>query len=690
MTMRTFKKTRGTTLIELLIAATLTGFILAGVYLVWAAMAKSWMTERVKTSLNSDLQIMVTRMKKEMRVSSGNKVFYYPSSSPYTALSFPIAIDDDGDNLLELDADDNIIWDRTIVYHLFVNGEAEELRKTVFSPRDNSLSAAQRQEQLDSVANTGDGSGTYNAGNAATSVISNKVKSFEIIPTLVTFDGYNSVLVRTGFVSFGSVVLSPGIHTFRFEVTGKSGGASDYKFGIDSLVLSPSGGTREGEELLPSTDSSGDFEQNEDLSSYGSWSGFAHMLYNSNETEDYIEFDVYHDEWIETNFDHADALNDGTAVLFDDSLSVPEIILQLDGMNETWTGDIPTGGVTTGYNINPPDLPSMMGMTLRTIVTADAIESKGERCRVLFQAHPSTGPLTIDLAYVEERISGQNGDSSTKQQLYFSNASLSIGSDHDYETGTIGSGPTSVTIPAGQEVYSNWVDFPVDSEKDYLISFYISNVGNQHYPSYFPATPTTLVNSYYRNGDFANTSTWSTSGTDFAHIVATAAIQVTHPATGIWTSQIYDTKIDDPDYGQDFWDDNTSAATDIHIFARSSDDPEMEDDPTWKEFNSSPGNIPGSFVGRYIQFKAELYSNAPYYETPQLKRNSIRWEGEETLIDIGGYFTQNGNYGIIKLLVDGQELSKSVELQIELSETYMDKEQESFISAEIQPRNVSQ
>lgn len=681
---------RGYTLIEVMIAASLTGVILAGVYLMWATLAKSWMTERVKTSLNEELQVDITRMKKEMRLSSGNEVFYYPvGSGPYSAVSFPIPVDENGDNLIETDADGNIIWDRTIIYHIFNNGGVLELRRTVFSPRDNTLTAAEVQEQLETVVADGNGTGAEGGENASTGVLFSNLETFEIIPSLVTIDGYNDILVRTDYISFGSVVLTPGEHTLRFEVTGKNDASTDYHFAIDALVLTPSGGKREAEEMLPPDTSSGETAENVDLSAVGSWSGYAHMLFHANGVEDYVEFTVYNDEWIETNFDHADAVRDGTLVMFDADIDPPEIVLYLDGMKETWTADTPTGGVSAAYSANPPTLPELRDMTFRTIVTKESLASKGARTRVLFRAHPSLNNLEITSAYIEERSSGQDGVSATKQQLFFSNTPVVIGTEQDLESGGIGAGPVSITISAGKEVYSNWVDLAVDTQKDYLVSFHIADADNMYSASYYPG-PAGSVNSYYRSGDFAGASAWSSTGTNFAHIVASVTIQVTHPATAYWTSQIYDTKIANPDYGDLTWTSVNPTNTEAKIWARSSDDAEMADDPAWQLFTSSPANIPETFTGRYIQFKAELTTQDPYYTTPLLQRVSIRWPGQETLVDIGGYFSKDTDYGIFKLTVDGQELSKSVEVRIRATEDYLGRPITSFISSEIEPRNTPQ
>jgi len=174
---------RGTSLLELLIAASLTGIILSSVYVLWATMAKTWMSEGIKVELNQNLQLAISQIKKEMRLSSGSDIFFYPQGSlPYTAVSLPLAVDDDNDKFLELDASDNIIWDKTVVYHTFDLGGVIELRKTLFQPRDVNLDSTERVEQLSYVVSNGDGSGTHNGSNASTKVLFSNLDNFDITP----------------------------------------------------------------------------------------------------------------------------------------------------------------------------------------------------------------------------------------------------------------------------------------------------------------------------------------------------------------------------------------------------------------------------------------------------------------------------------------------------------------------------
>lgn len=681
----------GTTLMEMMIAASLTGIMLAGVYLLWANMAKTWITEGVKIGLNQDMQVAISQIKKEIRLSSGSDIFYYPSGSPpYTAVSLPLAVDDDNDNLIELDANDNIIWDKTVIYHTYTVSGVKQLRKTIFDPRDTGLTAAERGEQLSYVVSNGEGSGTHNGINAATKVLFDNLETFEIDPAVVTYDSYSIVLDRTDFVQFGSVLLDSGSHILRFEVTDKNAVSSDYHFAIDTVTLTPSGGIREAEELLPPYGSSGQVASNVDLSAVGSWSGHAHLLYEAVNVGDYVELEIYNDEWIETNFDDSLAEHDGTSFEFDDSLATPEVVLRLEGMTETWEAEFPTqGGMSTPYNESPPDLPSLSGVTMRTIVTSDSIQTKGERSRVLFRAHPTTNNFEIVSAYIEERTTGQNGDSGTKQQIYFSNTPVTIGTTQTMEDGAIGFGAANIVLPAGFEVYSNWIDMPIDPDKDYLVSYYISSTAGNASPSYFPG-PEGVTNSYYQSGDQANNSTWGTSGTAFRHIVGMVDIQVTHPATGVWDGQIYDTKLDDPEYEFIAWTADEPALTDITFYFRSSDDEEFLDDPPWQTFTGSPGVISATSRGRYIQVRAQLTAQAPYFVTPKVKRFNVRWPGAQTVIDIGGYFSRNSDQGIIKLTVDGQELSKSLTVNLKAAQEYLQREFTSTVSSEIEPRNTPQ
>ena len=229
----------GFTLLELMAAITLLVMAMGMVLTGYMFSLKNINQSDVQNELDMEVQLAMERLKKDLRLSSLDAMFYYPSGAgPYEAICFPLAEDSDGDGIMEEDADGNIIWDKTVIYHIRPT-TPNQLVTTTFEPRDNSLSAAQRQAQLESVVKYGHGSSTYNSQNASSKVIFENLLDCEINPKEGRFDGYSPVLTRTSS-SLGYILLDPGEHKFTIKVIDKNSSSSGYAVGIDQLFVSPS------------------------------------------------------------------------------------------------------------------------------------------------------------------------------------------------------------------------------------------------------------------------------------------------------------------------------------------------------------------------------------------------------------------------------------------------------------------
>jgi len=102
-------------------------------------------------NLDTDVQIAMERLKGDLRLSAVDKMSFYPEGvGPYTAISFPLAHPLPGELQVPTNGQGFIIWDQTVIYHV-KTGTPYQLRMTVFDPRDNDLTAVERQDQLDSV-----------------------------------------------------------------------------------------------------------------------------------------------------------------------------------------------------------------------------------------------------------------------------------------------------------------------------------------------------------------------------------------------------------------------------------------------------------------------------------------------------------------------------------------------------------
>ena len=183
-------------------------------------------------------------IKSDLRLSSLTYMSYYPAGSDtYTAISMPVA-ERDANGFFTLDANGEIDWDTTVIYHVYTDvGGNNTLRRTVFNPRDNTMTDAQRYAQLSNVVTAGTGGG----GSTTDTDFLENLNSFVIDPRAAIIDFYydSNDPVRTGKVTFGRATLDASDHTIRFEVVGKNSLSAGYDIGIDNIMIEPSGSIRE-------------------------------------------------------------------------------------------------------------------------------------------------------------------------------------------------------------------------------------------------------------------------------------------------------------------------------------------------------------------------------------------------------------------------------------------------------------
>ncbi|NQU95410.1 MAG: prepilin-type N-terminal cleavage/methylation domain-containing protein [Candidatus Omnitrophica bacterium] len=708
----------GVTLIELMMSVLL-GTILLGIVLgAWYFTYRNWALDRIRTKNRVELQIAVERIKSELRLSSTTYLSLHPAGeTEYTAISFPMA-DSDANGFFSLDGDGHIDWDKSVIYHVYDNSSTgfTELRKTEFTSNHDVLVVdAQRETQLANAVANGDGSSGPNSANATTETIVEKLTSFIINPQAQEFDGYSPTAKKSDNVTFGSVRLTSGNHDFRFEVTGKNTNNTDpsgYKFGIDTLSISPSGCKQEMEVYTPQA-SSGDTSAK--IGPNLLWSGNNFQRYSADAVGDYATFRLYYDSWLESNFDNS--VRENTILTGDDlSVQLPDLD---SGEEVTWTADVEAGSVN-GDAVKADFPLTLAGITIRNVISSVNIDSGGNAFRVQFDSH-STSPLTIDAAYIDERDSGENcvnppvttTPGETRIQLYFTDALDNI--------------LPGITIPAGESAYSNWAIFPIDSSKNYFVTFSVSGAS---FASHWAGTEPTETNSYLMGGDYAAQAVWSDVThylvheslppfaderyTSSANIYAQASLEV-WSQSGSVTTQIYDTKIANPVYRPM----NYSSFGSVSVYGRSSDDSLMSGASAW-----TAGSVTGT--GRYAQAKADL-SVIPYWtcidhsaainvpdssyknsgmitcsgagcgkfliptqgvNAPWVDNILVTWPGETTMCDISGYFAQDSDYGIIKLLVDGNELIKGMEFNVTVYEDFQGAVYTTSQQTEVEPRNT--
>ena len=677
---------RGYTLIEVLLSVVILSAVFTMAILGWLYVIRGERMNNVQNELDIDVRGAMERLKSELRLSCLEHICYYPEGlGPYTGISFPMARDDDGNGLIELDGTGKVIWDKTMVYHVW-SSSPNQLRLTVFDPRDNSLTDAQRQEQLNSVVVNGNGNSTYNGEHSETIPVFQNLFDWSIQAKGASFDAYNPALDRELNVNFGSIVLSSGTHAFRFRTVGKNSSSSGFKIGLDSLVVSPCGAGREAEAQTISAQSGATPEA--EYRSEGSWGGNYQLTFPATSTGQYVTLSMANDCWEETNFRDTGAMCSNTMVVFDMALSPKDFVVKMPGQTNTWQANLQTLNETDITTVGS----NLQGCAVRIPIRGGMQPDGGA---ILF-----SGPVY----YICLRASSYRALKIMGAYLQESADSSSYGMD---VTGPIIALVPSSSFPYTIPAYANAIftcDPPItiQKEKTYFITFLVADEsGNTEAMSWEDKHNPQLVNSYIIPATSTPTladctANWSSRSdvmTD-THLFTVHHIQTLAASNGTFTSQIFDTHMDAPPFTEMTWDDIKPSGTAVKMKVRASDNPDMSGASSWSsiaEMTSGGAINPGN--KRYVQFQACLYSYLGYY-IPTLKDVSIRWTGANMVADIGGAVTKGPEYGVFDVYVDDKPLTKGLTIDLTIYEDVIgfsgkgSNRMTSTMSAEIEPRNT--
>lgn len=657
------KKKTGFTLVELSAASTLLVLSLGLAVGGYVHSVRNLHEADVQVDQDIDIQKAVEYLKKDVRLSSLEAMFYYPAGAgPYKALSLPLINADAGSSPLEKNQAGKILWDKTVIYHIR-QSKPYELVRTVFQPRDNSLTEAQRQEQLEAVVKRGSGENTYNGQNASSQVIFSSKDSidWDIKPKAGRFDAYAPVVLRDR-VSLGYAHLTPGEHEISFKIVGKNEKSRGYKVGLDQLHASASASPREAEALLPAET----YRGSEPIDQYmpgGSWTGNRQLAFPASSVGEEFTLVVDNDRWEETNFGGLGYEAENARIEFREDLDQPDYVVQLDGMDKTWEAGEQTGSAPSDA---PPGL--MKNWVVRVMQKgADLADNgnwfkyNGRRCRLQFQA-AGTGKFKITNVFIGETASSEfasmDFNPQTRTKVTFS------------------SRVASPVAKPGTSFYSDWVDFKIDKSKNYLVSYRIVNNSSYCHPAFWKdvrdSVAMTCMVVTNGSGATAKDNTWSDrSGIRplvMPAIVGLASIEASYPEEGIYTSQIFDTYTEAPQYGNIDWNADVPEGTMLAIKTRTGNRPDLSDASDWKVIpaNSYPHFISASY-SRFVQFQAILKSSDDGMKTPLLEDVTIDWKGKEQYVNIGGIFTKGPDMGSFEVAVDGEPLLSALMIDLHVS-----------------------
>jgi hypothetical protein len=653
----------------------------------WLFILRAERLDSVQSELDIDVRTAMERLKAELRLSSMDEIAFHPAGiGPYTAISFPLACDSDGDGLIEMDgAGTNIYWDKTVVYHVWT-GTPYRLLRTVFDRRTNTLTAVQRQAQIDYVVLHGEGASTYEGASAHTESVFENLFQWSIWGKGAVCDCYSPTLERVEGLPMGAALLTNGMHDFKFACVGKNAASTGYRIGVDSVVASPCGGVREAEAQLPVRAQSG-ASAGLDYMAEGAWSGNYQLLFPATAVGHYFTLGMENDRWEETNFRAKAAVCDRTVVEFNTSLNPMDYVMRLEGLGYTWLAEDQTGSASDYSDTTD----GLTNCAVRVLLRGERMEQGGwlsyhGRAHYVCFMSAAGATLRIKSAYVSEAASMTNltmNAADSGIQLFFDG---------------------SPSCP-GTTIYNSYAwawplsPYEIDRSKSYVLSFDVEATAGSGNARYWPesrvvGTPGCYVLCNPAAGD-VRTPNWVAKGAfPTNRLFAVYGVYTTYPTNGVFTSQAFDTQRAAPQYQEMLWNADKPSGTSLRLKVRTGSDENMSDALPWGSVAAmtSPGAISPE-AKRYVQFQVLMNPDGVGWATPRLRDAAIRWQGETKVTDIASTLTRGPNYGIVEMTVDGRPLTKGLTIDLTIYEDVVglgtnSHRLTSSMIAEVEPRNT--
>ena len=664
-------KKEGFTLVEAIAATAILTMALAMALTGYVFMLKNANQGDVQHELDLDVQLAIESLKSDLRLSSMDEIFYFSTNGvpPYTAISFPIARVNPATGRINRDATTReIIWDQTTIYHIRP-GSPEQLVRTTFSPRDNSLNDLQRQNQLNLVVADG------GASSASSKILFANLLEWELNPYRGTFSGYAPTPSQEE-ITLGYALLESGDNSFTFKVVGRRPESTGYKIGLDQFLGSPSYSYREAELQTMS------YSDTKPISvgniSYGNRHA---LILDASASGEEFTLVLDNDCWEETDFGDLTgggySEQDKTTVIPDYALD--DIVVKLEGMETAWETEAQTGDFQ-GINWNT----NLMNATVQIMLKGTQVDNGGhisgigQRSRLTFMASTNSN-LKIENVYFGESI-----DTSTTLDyngagtlVYFDGSSL------------------STVISAGASKVSEWIDVPIDKDKNYIVTYDIIDASALR--TWKDLRASTL------GTDMTTQITVPSGGTNIVQkyylVPCLASAETSYVDKGIYTSEIFDTRLADHLYEYLAWNAVIPTGTKLSFKVRCGNNPDLSDADDFSVITenlvvlaSSSFNI--SDTGRFVQYQALLESDSDHMDTPLLRDVTIDWAGERRMVNIMGKFSKGSDYANFELSVNGKPLQSAMLVNLNIFKEVPAPNNEtrkisSAIQVEITPRNSS-
>lgn len=668
---------RGFTMVEILIALSLSVLILAGAMrlLVTVLQRDALSAEHVRVI--SEGQKMADFLRTTTRLTSLQEMVLFPEIGPHNAVSYPLPPADMPVQNQAVGPDGFVDWGETTVLHAWPPDDVREIRLTRFRPRDNSLTDAERLEQLAHVSLTGGGQGTHNGTNASTLVLARVQADFSVRTAMSGYNFYAAAETLDANVSLGGIRVRPRENSLKFRVTGRSSPSSGFRLMMDRFFLSPSGLSIEAEALLPPAGQSGATAGIAERLA-ANWSGERALLFPATSVGSQIELTYFNDTWHEVRFNWRGAEFENS---FAETRTEPGQMgfwLRPAGRQLAWFAPFQTGGTGEKSSLEV----SLAGAAVRTVLrgrlAGDHITATGDGVRLTFGASGEAGRgMRILRAYISEAASHTNPNHQIS-----SNPDLT----RQVRFGDPQASQSSVWIPTGGQAVSVPVDFPMDPDKSYVVSYLLGsdfeNGNSPGYPAWYqdanredtyilPGTvlPGNSMTQALRS--LIETPSWSGEQglEERSGVVGIAEVNTTFFNEAVYTSRIVDTTLSAPSLEMFRHDSEVPNGTSLQFYVRSGEQPDLSDALDWNFASLLPlaGGAMNMNEKRYLQVQVRMERDRIQDRVPRVRSFTLNWPGPERSIDFGGSFIRTPQGGIAEILVNDVPPATSFRADIQLT-----------------------
>ncbi len=633
----------------------------------------------------SEGQRLASFLSTTTRLSSSSEMFFSPEGGPFHAVSYPVpARMEAGD--LQVDEDGRVIWGETLVVHGWPAGEPTELRLTRFSPRDNTLTQSERQEQLDHVVQHGHGTGTHNGSNSDTRTMARMSPRFEFTSGGGTYNFYNETPQLKAGEVLGGARIQPGKNTLHFRATGKSASSTGHGMRFDRFRLSPAGLAIEAEALFPPIAQFGASASiGENPADH--WSDRRSLDFPATTLGAELSLEFFNDTWFETLFVGKGSELENCYTYLNSEPGKVGIWLKPSGRDTIWNASFQTDG-----SVQDAEEDSHAQTAVRVVVRGERamggglILKDGDGCTVRFRASDVPGlDFHILHAFISEAADHENPG-----------PDVSNPTTHRLQFGSVDAPSNDVLVQGGQSVETLPADFPIDMEKSYVISYYVGQSGNPHLSKNEMETTQAYLLRLTSPPPEALTRlpVWSQfSALEHSHMLpGVEEINTTHFNEAVFPSRVVDTTLEDPAFQWLDWEGDMPDQTSVTFKIRTGQSPDMEIAPDhWENASTitSPGPVSVN-PGRYVQVQAILRRDKVRDTVPELRNFSLRWLGESAYIEFGGDFIRHPSGGIVEILVNESPPAASFRAELRLTSKHASNPEEIeawTIVAESTPRN---